>query len=116
MGTAIVKPSCPTSASELHAEGGGFLSIDTARGEYDGILQLLIADLINVTAIGLITTRNPDGSPGFSLLLMLQMWCEAWRIPVANLLLAGYVVLSVSPSVRLSVYPSPLRSAGSSPR
>jgi hypothetical protein len=51
--------------------GGGFLFIDTDRGEYDGILQLSIADIVTVTAIGLITTKNPDGSPGFSLLVII---------------------------------------------
>ena len=51
--------------------GGGFLSVDAARGEYTGILQFQIAGFIGVTAIGLITTKNPDGSPGFSLLIVL---------------------------------------------
>jgi hypothetical protein len=51
--------------------GGGFLSIDTARGQYAGVLQLTIADFLNVTAIGLIETKLPDGSPGFSLLIIL---------------------------------------------
>jgi hypothetical protein len=51
--------------------GGGFLSIDTERGEYAGALQLEIADFIGVAAIGLISTKNPDGTPGFSLLIIL---------------------------------------------
>ena len=51
--------------------GGGFLSIDTARGQYAGILQLTIADFLNVTAIGLIETKLPDGSNGFSLLIII---------------------------------------------
>ncbi|BEP14782.1 hypothetical protein acdb102_30930 [Acidothermaceae bacterium B102] len=51
--------------------GGGYLYIDTERGEYDGILELDIAGIVSVKAIGLITTRNPDGSPGFSLLLVI---------------------------------------------
>jgi hypothetical protein len=51
--------------------GGGFLSIDTARGQYAGVLQLTIADFLNVTAIGLIETKLPDGSEGFSLLLII---------------------------------------------
>lgn len=51
--------------------GGGFLSIDTARGEYTGILQFEIVGFIGVTAIGLLNTKNPDGTPGFSLLIIL---------------------------------------------
>ena len=51
--------------------GGGFLYIDTARGEYAGALQLEIADFLSVAAIGLISTKMPDGSSGFSLLIIL---------------------------------------------
>jgi hypothetical protein len=51
--------------------GGGFLYIDAERGEYAGALQLSIADFLSVSAIGLITTRMPDGSAGFSLLIII---------------------------------------------
>jgi hypothetical protein len=51
--------------------GGGYLYIDTARGEYAGALQLEIADFLSVAAIGLISTKMPDGSKGFSLLIIL---------------------------------------------
>jgi hypothetical protein len=51
--------------------GGGFLYIDKDRGEYAGALQLEIADFLSVAAIGLISTKMPDGTPGFSLLIIL---------------------------------------------
>ncbi len=51
--------------------GGGFLGIDPDRGEYSGALQLEIAGFLSVSAIGLISTRMPDGSKGFSLLIIL---------------------------------------------
>jgi hypothetical protein len=51
--------------------GGGYLSIDTQRGQYSGVLQLVFADFLTVTAIGLIQTKMPDGSDGFSLLLII---------------------------------------------
>ncbi|MFJ8628868.1 DUF6603 domain-containing protein [Kitasatospora sp. NPDC093550] len=51
--------------------GGGFLSYDPARGEYAGALALRLAGFIDVKAIGLISTRMPDGTTGFSLLLVL---------------------------------------------
>ena len=51
--------------------GGGYLYIDTDRGEYAGALQLEIADFLSVAAIGLISTKMPDGSSGFSLLIIL---------------------------------------------
>jgi hypothetical protein len=53
-------------------QGGGYLYIDTDRGEYAGALQLEIADFLSVAAIGLISTKMPDGSSGFSLLIILS--------------------------------------------
>jgi hypothetical protein len=52
-------------------KGGGFLYIDTARGEYAGALELTFAGFLSLKAIGIITTRMPDGSPGFSLLILI---------------------------------------------
>jgi hypothetical protein len=51
--------------------GGGFLYFDPDNGEYAGMAELSIADVVTVKAIGLITTKMPDGSNGFSLLLIL---------------------------------------------
>jgi hypothetical protein len=53
-------------------QGGGYLYIDTAKGEYAGALELVLSGFITVKAIGLITTRMPDGSEGFSLLIILS--------------------------------------------
>jgi hypothetical protein len=52
-------------------KGGGYLYFDPGQGEYAGALELEFADFLAVKAIGLITTRMPDGSNGFSLLLVL---------------------------------------------
>jgi hypothetical protein len=52
-------------------KGGGFLYIDTDRGEYAGALQLVFSDFLGLSAIGLITTKMPDGSAGFSLLIII---------------------------------------------
>ena len=51
--------------------GGGFLSIDTERGEYAGALELTFSGFLSLKAIGLITTKMPDGSKGFSLLIII---------------------------------------------
>jgi hypothetical protein len=51
--------------------GGGFLSFDPSQGQYTGVAELSIAEVVTVKAIGLITTKMPDGSSGFSLLLIL---------------------------------------------
>jgi hypothetical protein len=51
--------------------GGGFVSRDPDRGEYAGSLQLEIAGFLSVAATALITTRMPDGTRGFSLLIII---------------------------------------------
>lgn len=51
--------------------GGGFLHFDPQKGEYSGIVELQIAEKIAVKALGLLTTRLPDGSKGFSLLIII---------------------------------------------
>jgi len=52
-------------------KGGGFLRIDPERGEYSGTLELTFSEIVSLKAIGLITTRMPDGSNGFSLLIII---------------------------------------------
>lgn len=51
--------------------GVGYLSFDVDKQLYSGFVQLEIAEILNVTAVGLITTQMPDGSPGFSLLVLI---------------------------------------------
>lgn len=51
--------------------GGGYLYFDHSTELYAGILQLEIKGGISIKAIGLLTTRLPDGSKGFSLLVIL---------------------------------------------
>lgn len=51
--------------------GGGFLRFDPQKGEYSGVLQLEIAEKISVKAIGLLSTRMPDGSKGYSLIAIV---------------------------------------------
>jgi len=51
--------------------GGGYLYFDPDKGEYAGVAELSIADVVTVRAIALITTKMPDGSNGFSLLLII---------------------------------------------
>lgn len=54
-------------------KGGGLVSIDEPAHQYVGILQLDLAGIITITAIGLLTTRMPDGSDGFSLLVIITV-------------------------------------------
>lgn len=50
--------------------GGGYLSFDPENERYSGTLQLQIGAL-SLKAIGLLTTRLPDGRDGFSLLVII---------------------------------------------
>src|SRR6185436_9038336 len=52
-------------------KGGGYLFFDFDKEEYAGALELDFAGIVSVKAIGLITTRMPDGSKGFSLLIVI---------------------------------------------
>ena len=52
--------------------GGGYILADYDRGEYAGILHLEISGTISITAIALLQTRMPDGSQGFSLVVLIS--------------------------------------------
>lgn len=52
-------------------KGGGYLYLDYEKGEYAGALELVVADFLALKAIGLISTQMPDGSAGFSLLIII---------------------------------------------
>ena len=53
--------------------GGGYLFFNHEKHEYAGVMQLNVLDMVSVTAIALITTRLPDGSDGFSLLVIITV-------------------------------------------
>ena len=51
--------------------GGGFLFHDPVQQLYAGVMQLSLNNAITLTAFGLIATRMPDGSPGYSLVVFI---------------------------------------------
>ena len=51
--------------------GGGYIGFNPAKGQYSGILQLSLLDTIQITVIGVLDTIMPDGSDGFSFLLII---------------------------------------------
>jgi hypothetical protein len=53
-------------------KGGGYLMFDTDNEQYAGALELSIQDKFSLTAIGVLTTKMPDGSKGFSLLIIIS--------------------------------------------
>jgi hypothetical protein len=52
--------------------GSGYLYFDTDKGEYAGVADLNIKGEINIKAFGVILTHMPDGSSGYSFLLMIS--------------------------------------------
>jgi hypothetical protein len=52
-------------------KGGGYLFLDFEREEYGGAIELVFAEFLSLKSVGLITTRMPDGSKGFSLLVII---------------------------------------------
>jgi hypothetical protein len=57
-------------------KGGGYLFIDEQKGEYAGALELKLW-AVSVKAIGLLSTKMPDGSQGWSLLILLYVQFRA---------------------------------------
>ncbi|MFF0477576.1 DUF6603 domain-containing protein [Streptomyces sp. NPDC004284] len=51
--------------------GGGYLFFDRDKGQYAGVLALQL-ESIALKAVGLLTTKMPDGSEGFSLLILVS--------------------------------------------
>lgn len=52
-------------------KGGGFLYLDPEKGEYFGSLELSFKNLFDLKAVGILNTIMPDGSKGFSLLIII---------------------------------------------
>jgi hypothetical protein len=52
-------------------KGGGFLFHDEAKHQYAGVMELSLSGIISLKAIGLLSTRMPDGSKGYSLLVLI---------------------------------------------
>ena len=53
-------------------KGGGYLFFDPDKGEYGGVGELKIGP-VDVKAIILLSTKLPDGSPGFSILFIITI-------------------------------------------
>ena len=90
--------------------GGGFLRLDPDKGEYSGALELALFDVISIQAIGLITTRMPDGSRGFSLLIILTAeFGTGIQLGLGFTLLAVGGLLGLNRAMRLDVLAAGIR-------
>jgi hypothetical protein len=52
-------------------KGGGYILFDPPKGEYAGVLELALMDIVQIKAICLLQTKVPGSSAGFSLLLII---------------------------------------------
>jgi hypothetical protein len=51
--------------------GGGYISFDPVKGQYAGVLDVSLAEIVQVKVIGVLDTILPDGSHGYSFLLII---------------------------------------------
>ena len=51
--------------------GGGYILFNPDKGQYAGVLDVSLAEIIQVKVIGVLDTILPDGSHGFSFLLII---------------------------------------------
>jgi hypothetical protein len=51
--------------------GGGYIKFDPDKGQYAGVLDVTLGEVIQVKVIGVLDTILPDGSHGFSFLLII---------------------------------------------
>lgn len=68
-------------------KGGGFLFHDEGKHQYAGVMELSLSGVVALKAIGLLATRLPDGSKGYSLLILVtaqsaQPGGSLWELPL----------------------------------
>src|SRR5919197_1800525 len=80
--------------------GGGYLYFDPAEEQYAGALQLDVKAL-SVKAVGLLTTRMPDGSKGFSLLLIITAEFQPIQLSFGFTLIGVGGLVGINRSVNL---------------
>jgi hypothetical protein len=93
--------------------GGGYLYFDFENEEYAGALEISVLNVVTVKAIGLITTRLPDGSKGFSLLIILTAeFGTGIQLGFGFTLLGVGGLLGLNRTMRLEVIAQGIRTGG----
>lgn len=94
-------------------KGGGYLYLDFDRGEYAGALELVFSEWIAIKAIGLINTKMPDGSKGFSLLIILTVeFGTGLQLGFGFTLLGVGGILGLNRSVNIDLLKDGVRTGG----
>jgi len=77
-------------------KGGGFLYLDPDKGEYFGALELSFKGLFDLKAVGILNTIMPDGSKGFSMLIIITAEFSAVQLGFGFTLLGVGGLLGVN--------------------
>ncbi|MDF0645215.1 MAG: hypothetical protein P0111_14385 [Nitrospira sp.] len=93
-------------------KGGGYLYFDFEKEEYAGALELAVMDIVTVKAIGLVTTRMPDGSKGFSLLLIISAEFTGIQLGFGFTLSGLGGLLGLNRTMQLTVIATGVRTGG----
>ncbi len=84
-------------AAQGVVSGGGFLFHDPVQQNYAGVMQVSLYEVLTLTAFGLIATRMPDGSRGYSVLIFIT--AEDFRpIPLGM----GFTLLGIGGMVAIN--------------
>jgi len=84
-------------------KGGGFLKIDADKGEYVGAMELDFIGVISLKAIAIINTIMPDGSKGFSLLIIITAEFPPIQLGFGFTLNAVGGILGLNRTVKIDV-------------
>jgi hypothetical protein len=84
-------------------KGGGFLYLDPDKGEYFGALELSFKELFTLKAVGVINTKMPDGSPGFSMLVIITAEFPPIQLGFGFTLIGVGGLLGLNRTARLEV-------------
>lgn len=52
--------------------GGAFINYDEASGQYSGMIELKLVDKVTIKGLAILDTKFPDGSKGYSLLIIIS--------------------------------------------
>jgi hypothetical protein len=84
-------------------KGGGFLYFDPDKGEYFGALELDFKGMFSLKAIGIINTKMPDGSKGFSLLIIITAEFTPIQLGYGFVLIGVGGLLGLNRTTRIEV-------------
>jgi hypothetical protein len=89
--------------------GGGILNFDPDKAEYFGAIELEYRDMFSLKAFGIINTRMPDGSKGFSLLIIITAEFTPIQLGFGFTLIGVGGLLGLHRTVRLDVLKEGIR-------